>query len=107
QLESQARGKEQEALRYQRLLGMTSEQALQAAALGQNATMSRLRDELYRLQQQYSQLNSSLTDTNPKVKEVLAQIEQTKTAIAAEATRTIGEHDLDGDLIADSTRNTL
>jgi uncharacterized protein involved in exopolysaccharide biosynthesis len=109
QLESQARGKEDMVHRYQQLLGMTPEIALKASALGQNGSMSRLQDELYHLQQQYALLNSSLTETNPKVREVQAQIDQVKASIDAEQIRTLGKllpPDNNG-VVADNTRNTL
>jgi uncharacterized protein involved in exopolysaccharide biosynthesis len=89
QLESQVRGKENLARRYQQMLGMTPDKALRAAALGQNGSLSRLQDELYRLEQQYSQLSASLTETNPKVQEVKAQIEQVRSNIEAEKARTL------------------
>jgi uncharacterized protein involved in exopolysaccharide biosynthesis len=89
QLESQVRGKENQARRYQQMLGMTADKALRAAALGQNGSLSRLQDELYRLEQQYSQLSASLTETNPKVQEVKAQMEQVRTNIETEKARTL------------------
>lgn len=109
QLESQAQGKENMARRYQQLLGMDASKALTASAIGQNSSMSKLQDELYRLQQQYSLLNSSLTENNPKVREVQAQIEQVKANIEAETIRTMG-HQFTGNpdgVVADGTRNTL
>lgn len=109
QLESQALGKENMARRYQQLLGMDASRALKASAIGQNSSMSKLQDELYRLQQQYSLMNSSLTETNPKVREVQAQIDQVKANIEAEKLRTMGRQYAAGEdgIVADGTRNTL
>lgn len=109
QLEAQARGKENTAQRYQQMLGMTPERALNASALGQNATLTRLQDELYRLEQQYSLLSSSLTDTNPKVQEIRAQINQVRANIDMEKMRTMGKQGLEdrSTVVADATRNTL
>lgn len=106
QLQGQAQGKENLVRRYQQMLGMSPEKALRGAALGQNSTMVKLQDELYRLQQQHSLLSSSLTDANPKVREVQAQIEQVMANIELEKDR-IGEHNEGGEVVADSTRATL
>lgn len=109
QIEAQAQGKEKLARRYQQLLGMNPEKALKASALGQNSSMARLQDELYRLQQQYSLLTSSLTETNPKVKEIEAQIQQVKSNLEAESTRTLGTTPTGQEqpVVADSSRNDL
>jgi len=114
QLQGQAQGKENLVRRYQGMLGMSSEAALRGAALGQNSTMVKLQDELYRLQQLHSLMSSSLTDTNPKVREVQAQIDQVQANIEQEKGRVMGPFGKeagsvsnDGEVIADSTRNTL
>ncbi len=107
-LDAQARGKENLSRRYQQLLGLNPEKALRASALGQNSSMSRLQDELYRLQQQYSLLSASLTDSNPKVREVQSQIEQVKANILSEQMRTLGSESSGGQtVVADSARNDL
>lgn len=108
QLEAQMRGKENLVRRYQAMLGMDPEEALHAAALGQNGSLAKLQDELYRLEQQFAQLNSSLTDSNPKVREVRAQIEQVRANIRTEKARTMGEgSDEDENAVADGTRGTM
>lgn len=109
QIEAQAQGKEKLARRYQQLLGMNPEKALKASALGQNSSMARLQDELYRLQQQYSLMTSSLTETNPKVKEIEAQIQQVENNLEAERTRTLGADSIGKGqpVVADSSRNDL
>jgi uncharacterized protein involved in exopolysaccharide biosynthesis len=106
QLQGQAQGKENIVRRYRQMLGMSPEAALRGAALGQNGTMVRLQDELYRLQQHYSLLSSSLTDANPKVREVQAQIDQVRANIELEKNR-VGAPKGDDQVIADSTRATL
>lgn len=106
QIESQARGKENLVRKYEQMLGMTPEKALHASALGQNPALAKMQDEQYRLQQVYSQLSSSLTDTNPKVLEVKAQIDQVKANIEAEKARTMGTIDSDS-VVTDPTRNGL
>jgi uncharacterized protein involved in exopolysaccharide biosynthesis len=90
QVEAQARGKESQTQNYQRVLGMNSIQALRASAVGQNTTMSKLQDELYRLKQLYSVLHTSLSDMNPKIREVRAQIAEVQANIQTENSRTLG-----------------
>ncbi len=107
QLEAQAQGKERLARRYQQLLGMNPEKALKASALGQNGTIARLQDELYRLQQQYALLSSSLTESNPKVREIEAQIAQVKANLTAEQSRTMGTTNNTQTVVADSTRGDV
>ncbi|WP_373531583.1 hypothetical protein [Vampirovibrio sp.] len=109
QIEAQAQGKEKLMRRYQQLLGMTPEKALKASALGQNGAIARLQDELYRLEQQHSLLSASLTETNPKVQEIEAQITQVKANLEAEETRTLGSAKANPNqsVVADSTRSDL
>jgi uncharacterized protein involved in exopolysaccharide biosynthesis len=110
EIEAQARGKETQAGNYQRMLGLKPEQALEASAIGQNGSMAKLQDELYRLKQLYSLLNASLTENNPKVREVQAQIDQVSANIEAERGRTLirGRHArMDSGIVADSTRGRL
>lgn len=107
QLEAQAQGKERLARRYQQLLGMNPEKALKASALGQNGTIARLQDELYRLQQQYALLSASLTESNPKVREIEAQIAQVKANLNAEQSRTMGTANNTQTVVADTTRGDL
>lgn len=110
QLQAEAQGKENVVRRYRQMLGMSPEAALRGAALGQNGTMTKLQDELYRLQQLHSFLSASLTDHNPKVREVQAQIDQVKANIMQEKARVMGPfggEEVDGEVIADSTRGEL
>lgn len=110
QIEGQAQGKEKLVRLYQQLLGMSSETALKASAIGQNSSIIRLQDELYRLEQQYSLLSASLTEANPKVQEVKAQIAQLKASLNAEEMRTLGVKNSAGNtqtVVADSTRGDL
>jgi uncharacterized protein involved in exopolysaccharide biosynthesis len=110
QLQAQIQGKEHMAQRYQEMLNMSPEAALHAASLGQDSTMSRLQDELYRLQQQASLMSSSLTDNNPKVREIYAQIDQVKTSIEIQKSRIMGpfsQKEYNDDIVSDGTRNTM
>lgn len=109
QIEASARGKEAEVARYQKMLGMNPEKALKASALGQNATMAKLQDELYQLQQKAANLRTTYTENNPKVKEVQSQIDQIKADIEAEKVRTLGKQaaDVQDGVVADTTRGTV
>ncbi len=111
QLQAQMQGKEKMAQRYRKMLNMNNEQALHAAALGQDSTMNRLQDELYRLEQQASLLSSSLTDSNPKVREIYAQIDQVQASIEshqARVMRPFGKTHARGEaIVSDATRNGL
>lgn len=106
EIEALARGKETQAGIYQRMLGLRPEQAMEASAIGQNGSMAKLQDELYRLRQLYSLLNASLTENNPKVREVQAQIDQVSANIEAERNRTLIRGGRSG-VVADSTRVRL
>ena|GEM_PF-2323227 len=109
QAEAQARGKESLRQNYQRILRMTPAQAVDASAMGQNSTMARLQDELYRLKELYSVLHASLSDTNPKLREVRAQMAEVQANIQAEGNRTLGSsvlrHSPGAMAVADSTRS--
>jgi uncharacterized protein involved in exopolysaccharide biosynthesis len=110
QIEAQAEGKEKLMRLYQQLLGMSPEKALKASAIGQNSSITRLQDELYQLEQQHSLLSASLTDINPKVREVKAQLEQVKANLKAEEMRTLGAGNTANNtqaVVADSTRGDL
>ncbi len=109
QLESQAQGQENLSHRYQTMLGLTPKQALDATAVGQNSSMSKLQDELYRLEQVRSLLTSTLTDTNPKVSELQAQIDRVKANISTERARTLGGaiSKKEGTIISDTPRSTV
>lgn len=91
QLEAQARGKQEQVEEYQRTLGMNAKQALRASAIGQNRTIIQLQDELYRLQQVYSQLLANPASTPASIEEVRAQIIQTHANIRSEESRTLGK----------------
>lgn len=108
ELEAQAQGKESEVRRYQQIIGMNPTSGVEAVAIGQNSTMTNLQDELYRLSQQHAFLRATLTDINPKVKEVAAQIEQVKQDIEAETLRVLGGSERNTDaVIADGTRSEV
>jgi len=109
QAEAQAKGKESLRQNYQRILRMTPAQAVDASAMGQNSTMARLQDELYRLKELYSVLHASLSDTNPKLREVRAQMAEVQANIQSEGNRTLGtsvlRHSPGAMAVADSTRS--
>ena len=108
QLEAIAQGKESQVRTAFGLLKMAPAQALEASAIGQNGSMTKLQDELYRLRQFHSLLRASLTDNNPKVKEVQAQIEQVNANLEAERLRTAtGRFGYPSSIVADSTRSHL
>lgn len=108
QLEAIAQGKESQLRTAQGLLHMAPAQALAASAIGQNNSMAKLQDELYRLRQFHSLLRASLTDSNPKVKEAQAQIEQVSANLEAERRRTsTGMSGYSSGIVADSTRSRM
>ncbi|MDX2086123.1 MAG: GNVR domain-containing protein [Candidatus Melainabacteria bacterium] len=86
-----AQGKEAEYRRYQEMVKLSPSESLTATAVGQNATMAKLQDRLYDLTQTHERLSATLTDTNPKVQELQAQINQAKADIETEMKRTLGE----------------
>ncbi|MBK8190614.1 MAG: hypothetical protein IPK79_09230 [Vampirovibrionales bacterium] len=87
-----AEGRQAELSRYQKMLGMTPEQALKASAVGMNPTISRLKNELYELSETDAHLSSNLTDRNPKVKEVRARMNQVKGDLRDELRQTLGRN---------------
>ncbi len=107
QAEAKKRGKLAEVQRYQQMLGMSTEEAVSATAVGLNATLSKLMDKRYELDQQYANLRTTLTEKNPRVKEVKAQLDQVESDIRKEQARTLGGKHLDGQAIADSTRGAM
>ncbi|HEY9746622.1 MAG TPA: GNVR domain-containing protein, partial [Oculatellaceae cyanobacterium] len=92
QIEAARRGKEEQLAEYEKVLGMTPEKAVQSISVGQNQTLGRLYEELYRLQQQYSQQLLSLGESHPTTQETFAQIIQMRANIRAEEKRTLGSN---------------
>jgi uncharacterized protein involved in exopolysaccharide biosynthesis len=108
QIEAQARGKEEQLARYEEVLGMSSDKAVKAMGLGQNQVLNRLHDELYRLQQLYSQQLWTLGENDPATLETRAQIIQARANIRAEQARTLGKAKNDAvGLVPDIGRNTI
>lgn len=109
QVEASANGKEAEYLRYQSMLGMSPEQALEASALGMNSTLGKLQDQLYSLSQTYALMKTTLTEKNPKLQEVRMQMAQVENDIKSELIRTLGKTSgKPGTLaVADSTRGSI
>jgi uncharacterized protein involved in exopolysaccharide biosynthesis len=109
QIEAQAKGKQEQLSRYESVLGMSPDKAVQAMALGQNQVLSHQYDELYRLQQLYSQQLLSLGENNQTTQETRAQIIQIRANIRSEKNRTLGKTkttSADG-IIPDTGRNTM
>lgn len=109
EVESMARGKEAEIGNYRSVIGMSPREAVRASAVGLNGNLSRLQTTLYDLSQRHAFLSSTLTDKNPKVQEVAAQIEQTKADIQTELRRTLGRGYRGGPAVAvtDATRGAV
>jgi uncharacterized protein involved in exopolysaccharide biosynthesis len=105
---SKARGKAAEAARYERMLNMTADQAVEAAGVGLNTSMAKLYDQLYALRQTEATLLASLTDKNPKVVEVQETIKSVEASIKKEESRSVGAHPkASGRAVSDSTRGQL
>lgn len=106
---AQAAGKQAEVNRLEESLGMSTEEAIEASAIGMNATMRQLKDQLYALSQEYAYLSATLTQKNPKVKEVKAKLDQVEQDIQDEMLRTIGKSsEMDSMIsVSDDTRAQL
>jgi uncharacterized protein involved in exopolysaccharide biosynthesis len=87
---AQQSGKQAESSRIKNILGMNPTEAMRAVAVGRNESVSKLEDQLYALQEQYSNLRATLTEKNPRVKQVKMQIEQVQRDIDRETSRTFG-----------------
>ncbi|MBX2860559.1 MAG: hypothetical protein KTR14_04955 [Vampirovibrio sp.] len=106
---AKADGKRAELARYQKTMGLSPDQALTASAIGMNTTLTKLKNQLYTLSQTHAFLSTTLTDENPKVKEVKAKMDQVEANIRQELKRTLGnDKNLDSLMaVADSSRNTV
>ncbi len=109
QVEATAQGKEAEFKRYEKMLGMPSDDAITASALGLNKTLSKLQDQLYQLNQRNAELRTTLTEKNPKLKEIQSQIQSVKLDIQNELNRTLGSNAQVGNhvAIADEGRGNI
>lgn len=109
EVEAKAKGKEAEYLRFEKMLNMSPEKALTASAIGMNSTLAKLQDEYYQLSQTDALLKTTLTEKNPKLKEVRAKMTQAESNIKAELARTLGQNyaSKDSVAVADSTRGTI
>jgi uncharacterized protein involved in exopolysaccharide biosynthesis len=105
---AKARGKASEAARYERMLNMTPEQAVEAVAVGSNLSVAKLYDQLYSLKQTEANLLATLTDKNPKVVEVQETIKSVMGSIRKEEARSVGNNKPNaGRAVADVTRGQL
>lgn len=82
-----ASAKNTELQRFQASMGMDPKEALKAAAIGGNPTLSKLYDKYYQLSQDYAQISEYYTDESPQSSELLAQLKQTNRAIQQELSR--------------------
>ncbi len=89
QIEAKAQGKTAEYNRYQKMLGLDANRALNATGAGMNPTLAQLQSDLYQLSKTHALLKTTLTDKNPKVKEIKTQMEQVKNNIQAELKRSL------------------
>ena len=87
---SLAAAKEAEKNRYQRMLGLTSTQAVIATNIGSNKQLSSLKQKLYGLKEQHAAMITTYTDGNPKVKELESKITQTEQSLENELRTTLG-----------------
>ncbi|MEB3244748.1 MAG: hypothetical protein VKJ06_02045 [Vampirovibrionales bacterium] len=109
-LRAQASGAGSALRRYESMMGMNAERALKASAVGLNGTLKKLNETRYELAEKEAQLAATLTDKNPKLKEVRDQLNQVSTDIDAETRRTLGSSYQSGDqnlMVADSTRGNV
>lgn len=91
QTQSELEGRQAEVDRYVSLLGMSTENAMDAVGLGLNENLRDLYDRLYVLSQRYANLRSAYTLENPKVHQVLSEIIEVRRDIDAEVQKTIGK----------------
>ncbi len=102
-------GKKAQLDEYQEMLGMTSDQAIEASAIGMNSTLTALKNELYTLSQTHAFLTTTLTEKNPKVREIRSKMNQVEEDIRGELLLTLGH---EGNLsmrmaVSDSTRSKM
>jgi uncharacterized protein involved in exopolysaccharide biosynthesis len=105
-----AHGKNSEINSYQNLLGMNAKQAVTAAAIGRNQSLSNLYQELYRMRAEKNALLTRYTDESPKVRDLNEKLDQTQVNIKKELRRTVGKVNMDVDTagsmaFSDSTRS--
>lgn len=90
-IRAEASGRNAAFQRYQKMLGMSPETALDATALGLNETLMKLQSDYYQQAKAVAALKATYTDKNPKVKEAMAQLQETEADIKAEAQNVLGK----------------
>jgi uncharacterized protein involved in exopolysaccharide biosynthesis len=90
QSQAQAKGHHAQATRYNHLLGMTTEAAVTASALGRNELLSRLYSELYALKSERAKLATLYQDNNVKILEIDNHVRGLQKNIDAETNRVLG-----------------
>jgi uncharacterized protein involved in exopolysaccharide biosynthesis len=89
-ISSDAISKQNEMRAYERVLGMSSKQAVSASALGGNETIAKLQSQLYNLKEEYKSLRVRYTDEHPKMIQLKAEIAQVENNLRQESARTLG-----------------
>jgi uncharacterized protein involved in exopolysaccharide biosynthesis len=87
---SDATSKQNEMRSYERLLGMSSRQAVSATALGGNENVNKMQSQLYSLKEEYKSLRVRYTDEHPKMIQLRADMSQVEKNLNQEASRTLG-----------------
>jgi uncharacterized protein involved in exopolysaccharide biosynthesis len=95
--------------KYQALLGMSADQAVDATALGRNTTLNDLQNKLYELTQTSEKLRVRYTPDNITVRETDRQIESLKNNIKSEIEKTVSARGASTGktLVKDETRGRL
>ena len=90
-------------------LGINTNKAIKAAALGQNNVIATLQQNLHDAEQKYSLLNAKYPPTNIQMKSLAANIREIKEEISEQMNTVIGEKALNkaNSLISDSVRSKI
>jgi len=88
---AEAAGKVSQVSGYSKLLGLNTSDALRAAGLGRNETLSKLQAELYAAQSERASLLTKYTEQSVKVQEVNNHILELQASIQKETIRSIGQ----------------
>jgi len=89
---------------YRRTMGMSTGNAVKAVGIGLNKNIQTLHENLYKQNEELSNLSARYTDENPKVIELKQAIEQTKADIASESKRMGYNNTVNTPVIADEAR---
>jgi len=89
---------------YRRTMGMSTDNAVKAVGMGLNKNLQLLHENLYKQNEELSNLSARYTDEHPKVIELKQAIAQTKADIATESGRMGYTNSSKATIIADETR---